>query len=492
MRTPILTAMVAAVALALTLAAAPAQGASRLVVRGAGFGHGVGMSQYGALGFARRGADHASILRHYYTGTQIGRLSGLVTVRILLRTGPRARFRGIVGVAGGRRLEPGRTYTAVRALGGNVALRSASGRDLGTYRSPLVLVGAAGGVRVLGKAGNGVTNGRYRGDLELRAGSLGGVSAINAVNLEDYIRGVVPGEVPASWPDAALRAQAVAARTYAIATSKNGDGFDQYADTRSQMYPGISGEHPRTNAAVQATAGQVVTHDNKPVVTYYFSTSGGRTENVENSFLGAEPEPYLQSVADPYDSGPRHRWTMRMTVARATAKLGSLVKGGLRQIKVLQRGRSPRVIRAQVIGTGGRTSVTGPQLRAKLGLYDTWARFTVITANATRGDGNAPRSGSRGPGTGGSKPHALLAGAAWVGAKRETQAERVVGAISGSILPAVAGSWAVVERFQGGRWVEQFETLLRADGSYRATVTRPGRWRVRYAGEPSPAVRVRH
>ncbi len=233
--------------------AAPAQGASRLVVRGAGFGHGVGMSQYGALGFAQRGSDHASILRHYYSGTQIGRLSGLVTVRILLRTAPRARFRGIVGVAGGRRLEPGRTYTAVRALGGNVALRSASGRDLGTYRSPLVLVGAAGGVRVLGKAGNGVTNGRYRGDLELRAGSLGGISAINAVSLEDYIRGVVPGEVPASWPDAALRAQAVAARTYAIATSKNGDGFDQYADTRSQMYPGISGEHPRTNAAVQAT-----------------------------------------------------------------------------------------------------------------------------------------------------------------------------------------------------------------------------------------------
>jgi stage II sporulation protein D len=493
MRTPnpILAACMAALALALVLAAAPAQGASRLVVRGAGFGHGVGMSQYGALGFAKRGSDHAAILRHYYTGTQVGRLSGLVTVRILLRTAPRARFRGIAGVAGGRRLEPGRTYTAVRVLGGNVALRSASGRVLGTYASPLVLVGAAGGVRVLGKAGNGVTNGRYRGDLELRAGSLGGISAINAVSLEDYIRGVVPGEVPASWPDAALRAQAVAARTYAIATSKNGEGFDQYADTRSQMYPGISGEHPRTDAAVAATAGQVVTYDSKPIVTYYFSTSGGRTENVENSFLGADPQPYLQSVADPYDGGPRHRWTLRMTVAKATSRLGSLVKGRLRQITVLQRGRSPRVMRAQVVGTGGRTSVTGPQLRAKLGLYDTWARFTVITANAARGDGNAPRSGSRGPGTGGSKPHSLLAGTAWVGAKRETQAERVIGAITGSIAPAVAGRWAAVERFDGGRWVQEFETLLEVAGRYRATVTRPGLWRVRYDGEPSPVVRVR-
>ena len=139
-------------------------------------------------------------------------------------------------------------------------------------------------------------------------------------------------------------------------------------------------------------------------MTYYFSTSGGRTENVENSFLGAEPAPYLRSVADPYDTAsPRHRWTVRMTLGQASARLGGLVKGYLRQIRVLTRGRSPRVVRAQVVGTRGRTSVTGPQLRAKLGLYDTWARFTVITASATRGDGNTPapagrrRRRSRGP-----------------------------------------------------------------------------------------------
>jgi len=493
--------IVLTVVAALALLAVPAQGASRLVVRGAGFGHGVGMSQYGAYGFAQRGSGHAAILRHYYTGTQIGRLSGLVTVRVLLRSAPRMRLRGIAGVAGGRRLDPALTYTAVPALGTAVALRSSSGRDLGTYESPLVLVGAQGGVRVRGRAANGVTDGRYRGDLELRGGALGRISAINAVSLEDYIRGVVPGEVPPSWPDEALRAQAVAARTYAIATSKNGDGFDQYADTRSQMYPGIAGEHPRTDAAVAATAGEVVTHAGKPIVTYYFSTSGGRTENVENSFLGAAPAPYLQSVADPYDGGPRHRWTLRMTLGRADARLGSLVKGRLRQIKVLRRGRSPRVVRAQVIGTRGRTSVTGPQLRAKLGLYDTWARFTVMTANATRGDGNAPRSGDGGPGTGGSQPHALfgsgassrslLAGAAWMAVKREVGLEPAVGAIAGTIAPASAGRWAVVERLTRGRWVAQFETPLGAGGSYRANVRSRGLWRVRYGGEPSPSVRVR-
>ena len=396
--------------------ASPALGASRVIIRGAGFGHGVGMSQYGAYGFAQRGRDHGFILRHYYSGTQVGKLTGPAQTRVLLRNAARMTFRGVTGVAGGRRLDPAQTYVATRALGGGVLLRSAGGRDLGRYASPLRVVGAPSGVLLRGAAANGVTDGRYRGDLELRPGGLG-LSAINAVSLEQYLRGVVPGEMPTSWPAEALRAQAVAARTYALATSKNGDGFDQYADTRSQMYVGISGERASTNAAVAATVGEVVVYGGKPVVTYYFSTSGGRTENVENSFLGAEPVPYLKSVADPYDSGsPRHRWTVRMTLGQASARLGGLVKGSLRQIRVLRRGASPRVVRAQVVGTRGRTSATGPQLRARLGLYDTWARFTVITANVSRGDGNtpAPAAGGgdeTGTGSGGAEPRTVAAAA---------------------------------------------------------------------------------
>ena len=372
-----------AVAVTIAATAACAEGASRLVVRGAGFGHGVGMSQYGAYGFAREGRDYRFILAHYYSGTQIAKLDGAAETRVLLRSAGRQSFRGVAGVFGGRRLDPAQTYVATRALGGAISLSSSSGRDLGSYEPPLRVTGAPSGFVLRGGATNGITGGRYRGSLELRPGSLG-VSAINALSLEDYVAGVVAGEVPASWPPEALRAQAVAARTYAIATSKNGDGFDQYADTRSQMYVGIAGEHASTNAAVAATAGEVVAYGGKAIVTYYFSTSGGRTENVENSFIGAEPVPYLTSVADPYDSAaPRHRWTVRMTLATASARLGGLVKGNLRQIRVLSRGSSPRVVRAQIVGTRGRTSVTGPQLRAKLGLFDTWARYTVITANAT-------------------------------------------------------------------------------------------------------------
>jgi stage II sporulation protein D len=373
--------------------AAPAQGAARLVVRGAGFGHGVGMSQYGAYGYAEKGADHAAILGHYYAGTQLGRLDGAGQARVLLKTARRIVFTNAARVADGQRLDPAKRYIVTRGLTGVVTLRSATGRDLGSYASPLTVTGSAGGVQVNGRSANAATNGRFRGDLQLRPAALGGVSAINALRLDDYIRGVVAGEMPSTWPQEALRAQAVAARTYALATSKEGDGFDQYSDTRSQVYNGISGETAATDEAVAATAGEIVAFQGKPIVTYYFSTSGGRTENIENVFMGAEPEPYLTSVDDPYDAAsPRHRWVKRMSLRSAQRRLGTLVKGSLVRIRVLRRGRSPRVVRAQIVGTGGRTVVSGPTLRRKLGLYDTWARFTVITGKATRGDGDTPSS----------------------------------------------------------------------------------------------------
>lgn len=397
------------VLLAAFLAAAiavPAQGAARLVVRGAGFGHGVGMSQYGAYGFAEKGADHVAILRHYYAGTQIDKLDGSGQARVLLKTASRIVFTNAARVADGRRLDPAKHYIVTRGLSGVVTLRSATGRDLGSYASPLTITGSTGGIQVNGRSANAAINGRFRGELQLRAAAIGGVSAINALRLDDYIRGVVAGEMPSSWPQSALRAQAVAARTYALATSKEGDGFDQYADTRSQVYNGISGETAATDQAVAATAGEIVAFQGKPIVTYYFSTSGGRTENVENVFLGAEPEPYLTSVVDPYDAGsPRHRWVKRMSLRSAQRRLGGLVQGSLVRIRVLRRGRSPRVVRAQIVGTGGRTTVTGATLRRKLGLYDTWARFTVIRGKAARGDGNSPESpAAPGSSTGGVAP----------------------------------------------------------------------------------------
>jgi stage II sporulation protein D len=405
-------------------------------------------------------------------------------VRVLLKTASRIVFTNAASVAGERRLDPAQRYRVTRGLSGAVTLRSARGRDLGSYKSPLTITGSRGGVQVNGRSGHAARNGRYRGDLQIRAAAIGGVAAINALGLDDYIRGVVAGEMPSGWPQEALRAQAVAARTYALATSKDGDGFDQYADTRSQVYNGIAGETAPTDEAVAATAGEVVVAGGKPIVTYYFSTSGGRTEDVENVFIGAAPATYLRSVEDPYDSAsPRHRWTRQMSLPAAQRRLGGLVKGRLERIKVLRRGRSPRVVRAQIIGSGGVTNVTGPTLRSKLGLYDTWARFTVITASARRGDGNAPAAPSA--------PAEPTGGAAPRFARASTQPAHA-GTIVGRVDPASAGrSWVSLERWGAGRWTAQFDVSVRAGGRYTARVQTAGLYRVVYRGAAGPRVLVR-
>ncbi len=274
------------------LCAGPAQ-ASTLVIDGAGDGHGVGMSQDGALGYAEHGWSYSAILSHYYTGTVIGAAPANTVVK--------------------------------------------------------VLVG----------------------------------SKVKGIPLETYVRGVVSAEVSASWPMAALEAQAVASRTYAITAHAGGTKFDVYTDDRSQVYRGKAAETSRTNAAVAATAGQIVTYGGQPAITYFFASSGGHTENIQDSFIGSTPEPWLIGVADPYDGGPLHRWTVSMSFASASSRLRGLVKGSFKGIEVLGRGSSPRIVSAEVLGTRGHTLVNGPELAARLGLYDTWAYFSVTDSHGT-------------------------------------------------------------------------------------------------------------
>src|SRR3954463_4667491 len=316
-------------AVSLLLAGAPTAYAAKstFASRGAGFGHGVGMSQYGALGYAQHGAGARDILAHYYAGTSLGTTDPAKTVRVQLtdKIGT-ARISG-ARQAGERALDPSVEYTIKRHGLSEVDL-SAHGNKVATFSAPLQVAGD-GGITELGGKG-------YRGTLAFAPGLFGGVSVVNAVSLEDYLQGVVPAESPASWPAAALQAQAIAARTYAITTARGGD-FDQYADTRSQVYGGVAVETAATNAAVAATRGQVVPYGGAPVITYFFSTSGGQTEEVENTALGTEPKPWLVSVKDDYDDvSPRHRWTATLTMAAAAKKLGGLVQGKFRGIRVLK------------------------------------------------------------------------------------------------------------------------------------------------------------
>jgi len=278
----------------LALLAVPA-GASTLVIEGAGDGHGVGMSQDGAYGYAEHGWSDAAILAHYYTGTTLGRAPASFIVKVLEG------------------------------------------------------------------------------------------SKVVAVPLERYVRGVVAAEMPSSWPLAALEAQAIASRTYALTDDAGGSRFDVYSDTRSQVYVGVAAETAATNAAVAATAGQVVEYAGQPVVTYYFASSGGMTEDNENSFLGSVPEPWLRGVPDAYETSSSS-WKMSMSFASAAARLHGLVRGSFRGIEVTKRGTSPRIVAAEVLGSRGDEPMSGPELAARLGLDSAWAYFSVKNGTSVRAE----------------------------------------------------------------------------------------------------------
>jgi stage II sporulation protein D len=473
--------LVLALVTVLVLAAAPAaSAATKLTITGAGFGHGIGMSQYGTYGYSLHLKTYDFILGHYFTGTALGALDSNPEVKVLLQGSKKSiSFTGGLN-AGEQKLDPAATYSVRRSAAGLV-IRDASGKSVGTTTGVLRVDAPVDQALLLkGTSVPGIRDGRYRGSLLISA-SGSGLAAVNAVDLEDYVRGVVSAESPSAWPTEALKAQAVAARTYAITSHAGGALFDQYADTRSQVYRGVAAETPNTDAAVAATKGQVVTYAGQPVTTYFFSTSGGETESVENSFVGSQPKPWLKAVEDPFDDlSPKHRWgPFRFTATQVNHKLHRYLQGRFKRIKVLQRGVSPRVVRAQVVGTRGVTDVTGPQLRSAFGLYDTWAFFTSVSSKASKPKAKrkpAPPAPAGDP-TGGVSPIARAAAA---------HATR----LEGTIAPAKAGRWLRVERRVGTRWVAATDARVLRGGRYSVALPGPGVYRVVYGQATGPSVRV--
>ena len=350
-----LCAVVAGCALAATASAAS------WVIKGRGFGHGVGMSQYGAYGYAKHGKGYRPILEHYYRHTRIGTASG--QVRVLLASGV-----GSIGFrnarsACGKRLKKDRGYQFADG-GSKVVLSNARGRKIASCGRS----GTAKGRNGIGVDGKGT----YRGKLVAKA--RGGLLVVNKVGLDDYARGVVANEMPSSWPRDALRAQAVATRSYALSAG-GGHGFDVYDDTRSQVYGGKGSETKATNRAVSSTSDEVLRYHRQVITAFFFSTSGGRTESVQYAF-GSNPVPYLKSVKDPYDdASPFHKWKVRYSQREMQSKLDGLFRGRLRKIRVTKTGDSPRIVQAKVIGTRGSSRVSGSTLQGRLSLMSTWARF---------------------------------------------------------------------------------------------------------------------
>jgi stage II sporulation protein D len=364
----VLLALAAALVCALGATTASARAQVNWVVHGHGFGHGVGMSAYGAYGYALHGKGYKFILGHYYPGTSLGQLSGPNVVRVLLgATSGDVTFTEATSACR-TKLEPTRTYEAHR-LGNTVVLRSSGGKPLARCGATLRAAGAG----VIDIAGVG----RYRGALETVVNEGGELNIVNALSVDNYVKGVIPNESPPSWPMAELKAQAVASRSFALTAGREGDGYDLYSDTRSQVYKGLESEYTTSNEAEEQTAGQVLMYEGNIAETLFSACSGGKTESIQNVFGTAIP--YLVGVPDPYDDlCPLHEWTLKFSGPEISEKLAGLLDGKLMKVVITKTGYSPRIIEAKLYGTAGVTSVTGEQLEVALGGYSTWMTFEKV------------------------------------------------------------------------------------------------------------------
>lgn len=229
----------------------------------------------------------------------------------------------------------------------------------------------------------------YRGVLTLRANN-GAMMVINAVPLESYLYGVVPQEAIPSWPAAALEAQAVAARTYALHTMEQNKNqpYDVSTSTDHQVYGGVSGETQSTTAAVNHTKGIVMLYNNRPINALFHSDGGGYTEDSVN--VWGSDIPYLKGVKDYTNSNSSaSNWTVSTSRSALEGKLNAASKG-VGQLKSIQltplgnpgkatsdRGVSGRIKSATFVGTAGKVTVSGDDLRGMLGLKSTLFDFYV-------------------------------------------------------------------------------------------------------------------
>jgi stage II sporulation protein D len=351
-------------------AASSAPSPTVFLLAGGGWGHGVGMSQWGAYGQAKAGRDYTQILAHYYRGTRLGAAPApLERLRVLVATGIGAvsvsSTAPIVLVDGlGKRYRPTGPVTV------EPKLELPVGKDgaLATLPAPLTLRPTAG-------ASLAYKGRSYHGELQLSK-VAGRLQLVNTIALETYLPGVVAREMPKDWPLEALKAQAVAARTYAILHVASGKTFDLYSDWRSQLYQGVSADASGPAQAVKETRGQILTYDGKPAQTFYFSSSGGRTISSLDMF--GSDLPYLVSVDDPWDeTSPNHAWEPKLMSGSQLAKRFGLSDAVVDSTFVPGTPGKPAVVRFTTV-TGGATDVRLSDVRGRLGLKSTGFRLGVL------------------------------------------------------------------------------------------------------------------
>ena len=375
--------------------------ADTVTFHGRGYGHGVGMSQYGARGRALAGQDSTAILTHYYWGVALVPIDPATRIRVLVMSKWAATLAKPLVMYG-------RVGTwSIDGIGtefpANARLRlfpslDAAGAATGAWRllidaadlsvlydgpAPADLTLRATGpearLQVWSKP---TTYDWYRGSIRVLVHSATRVSVVNDVSLEEYLAGVVPVEMPSTWPAAALQAQAIAARSYAARRLRPGVSyFDVPDDSTSQIYRGVKAEKATTTAAIAATAGTVMMTGSTIANALFHSTGGGATESNENVYTSAsgkriaKPVSYLRGSSDraedntAYDArAPHATWATRTYARQQLSAIFAADPrtnvGDLIALDFGNRGVSGRLVSVTLLGSTGTRSVSGEVFRA--------------------------------------------------------------------------------------------------------------------------------
>jgi SpoIID/LytB domain protein len=399
----------AVVLVAALLGGSVANAAGTFRFHGSGYGHGIGMSQWGAYGLAQKGWSYQRILTHFYSRTRVvrsstlpkrlrvGLASGRSTIHLTAKNGPVRLWLDGPGVTPVATIPGGKTWTVTAApVLRQYAIRDETGAFVGGTRwggpaRSLFATYSNAGARVFVPEADEVWHQGFvyaYGFLEFDlVGCANRCVERLTIELpfEKYLRGM--GEMPSSWPGAALRSQAVAARTFATYKIRNyglrSDCDCHLADgAGDQVYVGWSKEigidGDRWAAAVVDTAGEIVTYNGSPIQAFYAASDGGYSENVEDVWHGGNPAyaiPYLRGVCDPGEytsANPWTDWTRSFTASSLTSRLAPYTGGigTIGRFTNVRRGVSGRIVSAIARGTGGAASVAGSELRSALGLPD--------------------------------------------------------------------------------------------------------------------------
>jgi stage II sporulation protein D len=358
-------------------------------VTGAGFGHGWGMSQYGAYGAARKGLTWKQILAFYYPKTVRTALPNTGTIRVWVTADSDGSltFKGAAGarVSEGSKsyaLPTGSSYAYWRisrsGSGYKLSYRSSGGswktRSTGLGTSTWTASSSAGSLRLVLPSGS--TRG-YRGTLSLiKRGSSG--RSVNTVSVENYVRAVVPSEMPTSWHPEAVKTQAVAARTYgAFLRERSGSsGYDICDTTSCQVYRGMDNETANGDAAVRATAHVIMAFGGKPAYTQFTSSNGGQITTGDYSYQIAQKDPYDGLIKD-------QSWSKTISASRLGNAFGV---GTAKRVQITKRdgyGKwGGRVTTIKITGSKRSVTVSGTTFKGKFGM-----RGNYFTVNGTSSAG---------------------------------------------------------------------------------------------------------